>query len=151
MYSDLLMWVSSTWTIKEPQLPYKTGLDVTQSHSLRRMRFGQYQATWILFRTYNNRYTAVSFPGSPTLERKHWNCEGRESLVHVSFHMSMTSRVERVVVMLMWEKIPGSPCFHDSSVGKLSRCEHQNWWFLHSENESERCSNIWAASAYMYM
>ena len=33
------------WTIKEPHLPYKTGLDVTQSHPLRRTRFGQYQAS----------------------------------------------------------------------------------------------------------
>ena len=30
-------------TIKEPHLPYKTRLDVTQSHPLRRTRFGQYQ------------------------------------------------------------------------------------------------------------
>ena len=34
-----------TWTINEPHLPYKTGLDVMQSHPLRRMRFGQYQAS----------------------------------------------------------------------------------------------------------
>ena len=33
------------WTINEPHLPYKTGLDVIQSHPLRRTRFGQYQAT----------------------------------------------------------------------------------------------------------
>ena len=32
------------WTINEPHLPYKTGLDVMQSHPLRRARFGQYQA-----------------------------------------------------------------------------------------------------------
>ena len=32
-------------TIIESHLPYKTGLDVTQSHPLRRMRFGQYQAS----------------------------------------------------------------------------------------------------------
>ena len=33
------------WTINEPHLPYKTGLDVMQSHPLRRTRFGQYQAS----------------------------------------------------------------------------------------------------------
>ena len=32
-------------TIKEPHLPYKTGLDVTQSHPLHRTHFGQYQAS----------------------------------------------------------------------------------------------------------
>ena len=30
--------------INEPHLPYKRGLDVMQSHPLRRTRFGQYQA-----------------------------------------------------------------------------------------------------------
>ena len=34
-----------SWTINEPHLPYKTGLDVMQSHPLRRTRFGQYQAS----------------------------------------------------------------------------------------------------------
>ena len=34
-----------TWTIKELHLPYKTDLDVTQSHLLRRTRFSQYQAS----------------------------------------------------------------------------------------------------------
>ena len=33
------------WTIKEPHLSYKTGLDVTQSHPLHRTRFSQYQAS----------------------------------------------------------------------------------------------------------
>ena len=33
------------WIINEPHLPYKTGLDVMQSHPLHRMRFGQYQAS----------------------------------------------------------------------------------------------------------
>ena len=36
---------SHAWTINEPHLPYKTGLDVMQSHPLRRTRFGQYQAS----------------------------------------------------------------------------------------------------------
>ena len=35
-------WELDSWTIKEPHLPYKTDLDVTQSHPLRRTRFGQY-------------------------------------------------------------------------------------------------------------
>ena len=35
-------WV---WTINEPHLPYKTGLDVMQSYPLCRTRFGQYQAS----------------------------------------------------------------------------------------------------------
>ena len=34
-----------TWTINEPHLPYKTGLDVMQSHPLCRTRFSQYQAS----------------------------------------------------------------------------------------------------------
>ena len=38
------------WTIKEPHLPFKTGLDVTQSHPLCRMRFGQYQASSAVLR-----------------------------------------------------------------------------------------------------
>ena len=33
------------WTINKPHLPYKTGLDVMQSHPLRRARFGQYMHT----------------------------------------------------------------------------------------------------------
>ena len=33
------------WTINEPHLPYKTGLDVMQSHPLCRTHFGQYQAS----------------------------------------------------------------------------------------------------------
>ena len=33
------------WTINEPNLPYETGLDVTQSHPLCRTRFGQCQAS----------------------------------------------------------------------------------------------------------
>ena len=33
------------WTINEPHFPYKTGLDVMQSHPPRRTRFGQYQAS----------------------------------------------------------------------------------------------------------
>ena len=33
------------WTIKEPHLPYKTDLDVMQSHPLRRTHFGLYQAS----------------------------------------------------------------------------------------------------------
>ena len=37
-------WYPHAWTINEPYLPYKTGLDVMQSHPLRRTRFGQYQA-----------------------------------------------------------------------------------------------------------
>ena len=35
----------NAWTINEPHLPYKTGLDVMQSHPLRRMRFGMYAFT----------------------------------------------------------------------------------------------------------
>ena len=34
-----------SWTINEPHLPYKTGLDVMQSHPLHRTLFGQYQAS----------------------------------------------------------------------------------------------------------
>ena len=34
------------WTINEPHLPYKTGLDVMQSHPLHRTRFGQYHNTF---------------------------------------------------------------------------------------------------------
>ena len=37
--------LSIPWTINESHLPYKTGLDVMQSHSLCRTRFGQYQAS----------------------------------------------------------------------------------------------------------
>ena len=33
------------WTMNEPHLPYKTGLDVMQSHPLHRTCFGQYQAS----------------------------------------------------------------------------------------------------------
>ena len=33
------------WTINEPHLPYKTGLNVMQSHPLHRTRFSQYQAS----------------------------------------------------------------------------------------------------------
>ena len=40
-----LIYVS---TIKEPHLPYKAGLDVTQSHPLRRTRFGQYQPSSVV-------------------------------------------------------------------------------------------------------
>ena len=32
-------------TINDPHLPYKTGLDITQSYPLHRTRFGQYQAS----------------------------------------------------------------------------------------------------------
>ena len=38
-------WCVYTWTINEPHLPYKTGLDVMQSHPLRRTCFSQYQAS----------------------------------------------------------------------------------------------------------
>ena len=35
----------TAWTINKPHLPYKTRLDVMQSHLLHRTRFGQYQAS----------------------------------------------------------------------------------------------------------
>ena len=35
----------SIWTINEPHLPYRTGLDVMQSYPLCRTHFGQYQAS----------------------------------------------------------------------------------------------------------
>ena len=35
----------SVWTINKPHLPYKTGLDVMQSHPLCRTCFDQYQAS----------------------------------------------------------------------------------------------------------
>ena len=50
-HNQYYMWTDSRrdWkqriTIKEPHLPYKIGLDVTQRHPLRRTRFGQYQAS----------------------------------------------------------------------------------------------------------
>ena len=37
-WRDRLPSSSSAWTINEPHLPYKTGLDVMQSHPLRRTR-----------------------------------------------------------------------------------------------------------------
>ena len=42
---DIGIRIGYTWTINEPHLPYKTGLDVMQSHPLRRTHFGQYQAS----------------------------------------------------------------------------------------------------------
>ena len=44
MFKQVIARYLHAWTINEPHLPYKTGLDVMQSHPLRRTRFGQYQA-----------------------------------------------------------------------------------------------------------
>ena len=75
------------WTIKEPHLPYKTGLDVTQSHPLHKTRFGQYQAS----------SAALGWPGNGDCHIIHrmqsvgwpYSKLGRDSLKAPSLHAAV--------------------------------------------------------------
>ena len=58
------------WTINEPHLPYKTGLDVMQSHPLRRTHFGMHRYIVPLIHTGNPHKTSRRLVAHVHAERK---------------------------------------------------------------------------------
>ena len=117
----IFTYAGCVWTINEPHLPYKTGLDVMQSHPLRRTRFSQYRAPsaalgWagdgdcynIMYVKARNSYTQIS--ETSTYWGPHIHTDDCLVCRKLKTTYSWTERMEKLV-LLFWSHSKGK-CVH---------------------------------------